>query len=190
MRRRRIKYYYLSIKTKPLITTWTAFGFMLTTIFLFQHITWWLAPIITAGLFLTYLLSRIGIVSVIERGDDKLIEIRGFMYKYTINPPITYSAWWNYTFDQKSNDAGDSVLRRIRNASNDLNVNLHCEGSSVVTIGFTEKIYFDTRFPNEVLYESKAMDSHYVIGVQRVDKLLTYLQKHLSDDEMVRQTSQ
>ena len=137
----------------------------------------WLAVITTSSLLVLKLIFDTGYIYV-DNYTNRII-IKNLFRNISIQniQPIEY--WWNYDFqetdlenDQKSNSRSNKVI-----------VNLVLKNDSK-RIRFKESIRLDTRHPNDAIHLEKFNNQNtHTICIQRVDKLMIFLESNLKHDQ-------
>jgi hypothetical protein len=80
--------------------------------------------------------------------------------------PLETHGWWHY-------------IHRGKAYANDIHAVLHVIDANGNEVYFSETIMFETRHPNEVPFRDERIpDDASVIRIQRIDKLITFLNTH------------
>ena len=171
------KYYFLSTDIFSTLRIYVFTTLFIISIFVVINLNIWLAVIATSSLLAIKLIFDIGYIYV-DHYTNKII-IRNLFRNISIKniQPIEY--WWNYDFqesdlenDQKSNSRSNKVI-----------VNLVLKNDTK-RIRFKESIRLDTRHPNDTIHLEKFNTKNtYTISIQRVDKLMTFLESNLKNDQ-------
>lgn len=173
-----MRYLFFSFRTKPFVRLLTAGIFaILILYFLIRFPVWWILVIVPV-IGSLYLLSRLGSVRIRDGGE---VIVRGPAGKAKLTAPLQYHTWWSYLFESvEAVPASTQSLTR----GNDLHVFLEVKDSTGREVIFLEYIGYDGRFPNQTPHDEQKWDpDKQVFLVQRVDKLLEFLESQVKPEE-------
>lgn len=152
---------------------------LLVTLALLNDVTWWHPVLLIIMLHLIYLLLRMGRITLHLRDGIPSITIQSLSLKLLITGPYKYAAWWSYDYGESSADDSPDD-HKIGSRANDILVILQLTSEQGGHLCFVERIAFDTRFPNEVPHSEQGLKPCSTrVRLQRADRLLRFLQKHL-----------
>ena len=176
------KYYFLGTDLFPTLRLYIYSTLILVSIFVFVHIDIRIAIAITSSILTLLLILDSGFVIVDIY--NKNIVIKNIYGKIVMSSIDPYEFWWNYEFDHGKIIADHAAIeRRWKSRSNKVIVNLVLKNRTQ-RIRFKETIMLDTRHPNDAIYlEEYNNENTSIFYVQRIDKLMIYLQDNLKESE-------
>ena len=179
------KYFFLETDLFFTFRVFIISTLILVSVLIFTTLSLWYALAISTVALLFKLALDIGYIST-ESNINK-ITIRKLFKNVHINNTEPYEYWWNYGFQSGSIQEDLNLKNESNSRSNLVIVNLVLKNTNM-RIAFKESIMLDTRHPNDAIYlEEFNTINHHVFCVQRVDKLMQFLETHLDQNQFAIQ---
>lgn len=172
------KYYFLGTDLFSLLRVYVFSTLLLIAIFVVTATNIIIAPIITTLITAIKLASELGSIQVKNSTE---ILIKTVFHKTHIKDIKPFHYWWNYDFNTGSIDDISNNDKKWKSRSNKVIVNLILKNDNK-NIHFKETITLDTRHPNDAIYLEEFENQYDIIPVQRIDKLMTFLNDNYIQD--------
>lgn len=168
------------------ISVWVKYAVIFLIIdlllFIFFQLPFWWFPCVFLVFGVLLFVFKSGSISILDGIKSPNIVIKTANQSIILSTPIQADVWWNYTFKSKITELNDGSPSSGAKA-NDINTMLEISDKSGPKVTFVEKIVFGSRFPNEANYSFDTIDeSSSVFKVQRIDKLMNFLEDHLEEN--------
>lgn len=176
------KYYFIGTDLFSALRVYIFSVLILTSIIVLAitSLSIWYAFIFTTIILAIMLLLDTGSISV--DGYGKKIIIKKLFSEISINNIDPFEYWWNYDFNTGSIEGDNEYNKTGGSRSNKIIVNLALKNQDK-RIAFIESIALDTRHPNDAIYlEEFNNKSTHTIYIQRIDKLMLFLNSNLQND--------